>query len=76
MVRKINAAFAEKNLYMLDSPVSGVFDPTGDIDIFTSMLNVLLDIGGNGGIGASIGGGAGIARVETEIGPSTKNLCE
>ena len=23
MVRKINAAFAEKNLYMLDSPVSG-----------------------------------------------------
>jgi 3-hydroxyisobutyrate dehydrogenase len=23
MVRKINATFAEKNLYMLDSPVSG-----------------------------------------------------
>jgi 3-hydroxyisobutyrate dehydrogenase len=27
MVRKINAAFAEKNLYMRDSPVSG--SPSG-----------------------------------------------
>jgi hypothetical protein len=35
MVRKINAAFAEKNLYMVDSPVSGGEPEPGDTTSIT-----------------------------------------
>ena len=43
MVRKINAAFAEKNLYMLDSPVSG--GPGGAASGKMAIWAAVLEIG-------------------------------
>src|SRR6188768_3139515 len=48
-----------------NSPVSGTFNPTSDTDVLSSMLNFLVDVGGNDGIGFSAGGGVGLARVDT-----------
>src|SRR4051812_6578580 len=38
------------------------FDLNGHVSVLSGMLNGLVDFGGNGGIGASLGGGVGYAR--------------
>ena len=47
--------------------VSGTFVPDGNVKVMSSMLNALLDFGGNDGVGFSVGLGAGIAGVDTEV---------
>jgi OmpA-OmpF porin, OOP family len=51
----------------LAAPVTGTFTDVGDVTILSSMLNGLIDFGGNDGIGFSVGGGAGIAGVKTDV---------
>jgi len=45
------------------------FDLGGKVSVLSGMVNALLDLGGNGGIGGYVGGGAGYARVK-EFGDS------
>src|SRR5688572_497765 len=37
------------------APVTGTFAPDGDVQVMSSMLNALLDFGGNNGVGISLG---------------------
>lgn len=41
------------------------FDLNGHSSVLSGMVNALLDLGGDGGVGASIGGGFGRARVKS-----------
>ncbi|MCL6251854.1 porin family protein, partial [Altererythrobacter sp. KTW20L] len=43
---------------------SGTYAANGDVRVGSGMANLLLDFGGNDGIGFSIGGGVGIADVD------------
>jgi opacity protein-like surface antigen len=47
--------------------VNGSFPVDGDVDVYTVMLNGLLDFGGNEGPGLSIGGGVGMAGVHPDL---------
>src|SRR5690606_25793933 len=46
---------------------AATFATDGGVKILSSMLNVLLDLGGKDGVGFSIGAGAGIAGVDTRV---------
>ncbi|HEY6817438.1 MAG TPA: outer membrane beta-barrel protein, partial [Croceibacterium sp.] len=45
----------------------GTFSDAGDVTVISSMLNGLIDFGGNDGVGFSIGGGAGVSRVQMDL---------
>lgn len=45
---------------------TGAFDGEGDLQIFSAMVNGLLDFGSDSGVNFYIGGGAGYAEVQTE----------
>ena len=44
----------------------GTFDADGSVDVLSGMLNGLIDLGGNDGIGFYAGGGIGVARVNAD----------
>ncbi len=47
--------------------LTDVIDPSsGDLAIWSGMVNALLDFGGNDGIGVSLGGGVGISNASLE----------
>ncbi|MEO7366140.1 MAG: outer membrane beta-barrel protein [Sphingomicrobium sp.] len=49
----------------------GPFDASGRGSAISAMANGLLDFGGNGGFGAYVGGGVGIARVKYRLANNT-----
>ncbi|VVT15986.1 conserved exported hypothetical protein [Erythrobacter sp. EC-HK427] len=62
---RVPASFAPDGSVQLSDPAQTEFDPIGgNAEVWSGMLNILLDLGGEGnGFGAAVGGGVGVSNV-------------